>query len=169
MLSYVRTWLVLSLVVSVMGTNYILGGPDWVQTPSPAGGMMWNRYDALDPVLPVPLTETHFQVTSILDGFFLPDTMNFLQWNTYPRQGGSSPTDVRITLLCAYAGSEDMDVVSVVGHSVPNSGSWMWIVRVPRSWSPDDMYALQICSLDDDHECSRSPMFRILNPYAFYP
>lgn len=159
-------WTLLVLIHLAMVT-VVCSYTDWVQTSSPAGGMQWT-HGASDS------TETQFRITSPTeaDGIY-PDSIHYVQWNTYPRSGGSSPTDVRVTLLCApYAygvWKEEMDMVSVLAHSVPNTGSWLWIPRVPRAWSPDDYYAIQLCSLEDDHECSTSPLFRIHNPYSFYP
>lgn len=138
----------------------------WKQDPSPAGGYAWTLYDPFDPVL--PLTQTRFHMTTLSTGDeIMPDTMTFLQWTTYPRTDSVSPTDVRIRLVVLDA-NDGMDV-SVLAHSVPNAGSWLWMPRVPRGWSIDDYYVIRICSLYDDHECSDSNPFRFMNLYAFFP
>lgn len=151
------------------------GGTEWVQVASPSGGLIWVRYNPFDTVLPMMLTETRFQIYTPLEGdSIIPDTITYINWKTYPRYGGHSPSDVHISLWAASGpgpnpGMGDLNVVSVVAHSVPNVGFWLWIARVPRFWSNDDWYLLRICSLEDIHECSDSNMFRIVNPYAFYP
>ena len=155
------------------------GGTEWVQVQEPAGGYGFHRYKAFDPVLPLPLTETRFKIVTPLEGdSIIPDTITYINWKTYPCVGCTSPTDVKITLWCNKWGmglydtdyqSDESSIVSVMAHSVPNIGNWLWVARVPRGWSNDDFYYLRICSLESDTECSNSPLFRISNPYAFYP
>lgn len=151
------------------------GGTEWVQVQSPSGGYDYNRFTRFDPVLSLVLTETRFQIFTPFEGdTIIPDTMTFINWKTYPCIGCDSPTDVRIILMCKKwalpnSWSEDTNEVSILAHSVPNVGAWLWMTRVPRAWSNDDFYFLRICSLENDNECSDSHMFRINNPYSFYP
>jgi hypothetical protein len=180
MLQMLNPILALYITVSDLGREsdhlYLTnGGTEWVQVPAPAGGYSFHRYKAFDPVFPLSLTETRFQIMTPLEGdTVIPDTITYINWKTYPCVGCESPTDVKITLWCkkwSMSGTEteDADEVSVLAHSVPNNGNWLWVARVPRAWSNDDYYFLRICSLESDMECSNSPIFRISNPYAFYP
>jgi hypothetical protein len=140
---------------------------EWVQILSPSRNHVWVRQDPFDPILPVALTETKFEIFTPFDGdSIMPDTISYINWKTYPRYGGSSPTDVQISLWVF--NQEDLTLVSITTHSVPNLESWMWIAPTLH-WSNDDWFVLRICSLDDTDSCSESSRFRIINPYAFYP
>jgi hypothetical protein len=145
--------------------NSISPSSEWVQIISPAGGVLWYPSKLFDPMLPLNIIETRFQIFYPLDGsYIVPDTITYVTWKTFPGIGSSFPSDVKITLYNMYD-----DEISVLAHSVPNNEVWLWIARVPRSYSNDDFYKLQICSLINTNECSFSNSFRITNPYAFYP
>jgi len=143
---------------------------EWIQTVSPNGGLSWIQQPSFD--INTIHSSTKFHILTPSEGdSIMPDTMTYINWNTYPRTSALIPTDVKITLYTVPSFQYEIDPIeiSVIAHSVPNTQTFLWITRIPRAWSNDDWYLLRICSLEDDNECSFSNPFRILNPYAFYP